>query len=270
MHTQEEYVCKVVLRKKFHELFSVYLSVGHHEHINQISEVVHGSKHSYVMFPRHYGDLHSYVRAKRRLRETETGDLFKQVMSAVHHCHSNGLVIRDLKLRKFVFKDAQKTQLKLEAVEDVFVIGEDDRLSDKHGCPAYVAPEILRCEKYSGRAADMWSAGVMLFTMLAGRYPFHDVQPTALFQRIRRGEYRIPDCVSSRAKNLIRSLLRKNPSERLSAEHVLQHAWFHHGSKIAIGGGYRSCGNTSESYEQTVPCFTIEPPPQEPEATFFL
>ena len=48
---------------------------------------------------------------------------------------------------------------------------EDDTLSDKHGCPAYVSPEILKCNtRYSGRAADMWGLGVMLYTMLVGRY----------------------------------------------------------------------------------------------------
>ena len=46
----------------------------------------------------------------------------------------------------------------------------DDLLSDKHGCPAYVSPEILRCNtQYSGRCADMWGLGVMLYTMMVGR-----------------------------------------------------------------------------------------------------
>ena len=46
----------------------------------------------------------------------------------------------------------------------------DDLLTDKHGCPAYVSPEILRSNtQYSGRSADMWGLGVMLYTMLVGR-----------------------------------------------------------------------------------------------------
>lgn len=47
---------------------------------------------------------------------------------------------------------------------------EEDLLQDKRGCPAYVSPEILRAHRtYSGRAADMWSLGVILYTMLVGR-----------------------------------------------------------------------------------------------------
>ena len=63
-------------------------------------------------------------------------------------------------------------ELKLESLEDGVVLDDasDDWLSDKHGCPAYVSPEILKCNtRYSGRMADMWGLGVMLYTMLIGR-----------------------------------------------------------------------------------------------------
>ena len=65
-----------------------------------------------------------------------------------------------------------RSDLKLECLEDAVVLEDasDDLLTDKHGCPAYVSPEILRSNtKYSGRAADMWGLGVMLYTMLVGR-----------------------------------------------------------------------------------------------------
>ena len=65
-----------------------------------------------------------------------------------------------------------RVNLKLESLEDAVVLDEMDHdlLSDKHGCPAYVSPEILKRDAiYSGRAADMWGLGVMLYTMLVGR-----------------------------------------------------------------------------------------------------
>ena len=65
-----------------------------------------------------------------------------------------------------------RTHLKLESLEDAVILDNpsEDLLQDKRGCPAYVSPEILRANTtYSGKAADMWSLGVILYTMLIGR-----------------------------------------------------------------------------------------------------
>jgi serine/threonine protein kinase len=64
-----------------------------------------------------------------------------------------------------------RVELKLETLEDAIVLenGSDDLLRFNYGCPAYVSPEMLQCTPYSGRAADMWALGVMLYTMLVGR-----------------------------------------------------------------------------------------------------
>merc|ERR1711976_642372 len=160
-----------------------------------------GETKAYIFFATTYGDLHSYVRSKRKLKESEAIKLFKQIVSVILHCHENGIVLRDLKLRKFFFLDPQRTHLVLDGLEDARVLDDhtDDKLLEKHGCPAYVSPEILHTNQfYSGKAADIWSLGVMLYTMLVGRYPFHDTEPNALFTKIRRGLYSIPDNVSSR------------------------------------------------------------------------
>lgn len=123
-----------------------------------------------------------------------------------------------------------RTELKLEGLEDTFVLTDeaDDGLSDKHGCPAYVSPEILHppTQRYSGKASDMWSVGVMFYTMLVGRYPFHDIEPSALFGKIRIGQYALPNVLSTRAKCMIRSLLLLNPLERLTASELSLHPWF--------------------------------------------
>ncbi len=144
-----------------------------------------------------------------------------------------------------------RTQLKLEGLEDACVLDDDDNdsLADKHGCPAYVSPEILNTShSYSGKAADIWSLGVMLYTMLIGRYPFHDTEPGALFSKIRRGQFNIPDSVSSRAKCLIRSLLRHDPIQRLTADEVVQHPWFVAGVPIS-----KHAKAEAKDRDQTVP-----------------
>lgn len=132
----------------------------------------------------------------------------------------------------------------MSGLEDAIVLSDasNDRMIDRHGCPAYVSPEILQCtaifsdkqpamaanETYSGRAADIWSLGVILYTMLVGRYPFQDIDPTALFARIAVGRYTIPSCLSAPARCLIQDLLTRDPEKRLTAAEILRHPWFSH------------------------------------------
>lgn len=231
--TEQEYTCKVFCMKKYQELIAPYTRLCPHEHISRISEIITGEHNVYVFFQRNYGDMHSYVRTCKRLQEEEAVRLFTQMATAVAHCHQNGVVLRDLKLRKFVFTNPQRTKLVLQNLEDSCLLrGEDDSLTDKHGCPAYVGPEILNARhSYSGKAADVWSLGVVLYTMLAGRYPFQDAEPAALFSKIRRGTFTIPDTLSPRARSLVCCMLRKAPSERLAAGDILQHPW------LLWGGG---------------------------------
>lgn len=227
VHTRQELVCRVVGRDSWN-LVTAHYRLDDHQHINSIQEIVVGEEFMYLVFPRSHGDLHSHVRQKKRLREQEARRLFRQMAETVRACHDAGVVLRDLKLRKFVFSNSNRTELKLESLEDAVVLedGEDDVLQDKRGCPAYVSPEILRSHaRYSGRAADMWSLGVILYTMLVGRYPFNDSDHASLFMKISRGHFVVPECLSSRAKCLIRSLLRRDPEERLTASDVLLHPW---------------------------------------------
>eukprot|EP00062_Callorhinchus_milii_P022399 gi/632980139/ref/XP_007906865.1/ PREDICTED: tribbles homolog 3 [Callorhinchus milii] len=226
-HTEQEHVCKVFPMKRYHEVIAPYARLSPHPHVGRVADVITGERKFYAFFERGHGDMHTHVRSCKRLCEEEARTLFRQMVEAVAHCHGNGIVLRDLKLRKFVFTDKQRSKLRLENLEDAYVLpGEDDALTDKHGCPAYVGPEILNAKQsYSGRAADIWSLGVVLYTMLVGRYPFQDTEPAALFGKIRRGVYTVPDTVSPRAKCLIRCILRRNPAERLTAREILDHPW---------------------------------------------
>ena len=79
-----------------------------HEGINQVQKIIVGQSMTFILFNQAYGDLHSYVRTKRRIREPEAADLFKQVVTIVADCHANGIILRDLKLRKFIFSDKEK------------------------------------------------------------------------------------------------------------------------------------------------------------------
>uniref|UniRef100_A0A8D0E2K9 Tribbles pseudokinase 3 n=1 Tax=Salvator merianae TaxID=96440 RepID=A0A8D0E2K9_SALMN len=251
-HTEAEYTCKVYPATAYREVMSPYGALPSHANIAQVAEVIVGDQNVYVFFPSGRDDLHNYVRRRKRLPEPEAASLFRQVAGVVAHCHQHGVILRDLKLRKFVFADRERTQLLLENLEDSHVLsGPDDSMKDKHGCPAYVGPEIL-CSKesYSGKAADVWSLGVVLYTLLVGCYPFQDTTPISLFSKIRRGCFAVPDDLSPKARCLVRCLLRKDPAERLTAGGILLHPWLHPGG-TSEGSGNRSA--REQRLEQLVP-----------------
>ena len=89
----------------------------------------------------------------------------------------------------------------------------------------YVASEMLFPNMYLGKAADIWSVGIILYYLLVGRYPFFDVNPRALFFKIRCGHYLIPNHVSHLVRSLVSSLLSYDPQQRPRAKTILEHPW---------------------------------------------
>lgn len=96
------------VRREACGLLSAHYRVDCHPHINSLHEVLLGERFLYLVFPTAHGDLHSHVRLRKRLRESEARRLFRQIAEAVRACHDQGIVLRDLKLRKFVFADPHR------------------------------------------------------------------------------------------------------------------------------------------------------------------
>lgn len=102
----------------------------------------------------------------------------------------------------------------------------DDTLSDKIGCPLYTAPELL-CPNptYQGKPADIWSLGVILYTMLVGQYPFYERANCNLITLIRHSQVHIPSCLSRPVRYLLLLLLCKDYRDRLQADEVFMTPW---------------------------------------------
>ncbi|KAL0961711.1 hypothetical protein UPYG_G00330710 [Umbra pygmaea] len=251
--TRDELLCKVFDLGMYQEKIRAYSILPLHRNIACIQDIVLGDRLAYIFLEKDYGDMHTLVKSCKRLGEAHAAQLFHQVASAVAHCHQHGIVLGDLKLRKFVFSNEERTHVKMEGLENCRILeGENDSASETHGCPAYVSPEILTgCSSYSGKQADVWSLGVMLFTMLVGRYPFHDPDPATLFSKIRRGQCCLPDGLSHRVRCLLRSLLQKDPWDRLTAAEVLIHPWL-------TSTTQETGPSEQEVAEQKVPSFEIE------------
>lgn len=126
-----------------------------------------------------------------------------------------------------LFFKKYRTQLALCTLKDAYIIEKDDFVSGKHSCPVYISPESLQTESsYSGKASNVWTLGVMLYTILVGRHPFTHTNLNGLYSKIQKCKFNLPELLSPKAKCLICSILRLDPSERLTAEEILSHPWF--------------------------------------------
>jgi BR serine/threonine kinase len=93
------------------------------------------------------------------------------------------------------------------------------------GSPHYTAPEVIRGQPYSGKISDIWSAGVILFTMLSGRHPFDDPSLRSLLIKIKKGEFEMPQ-FDDDIQDLIYKILVVDPEKRITIEDIKKHPAF--------------------------------------------
>lgn len=159
--------------------------------------------------------------------EVEAAGLMKQLLEAVAHCHRLGVAHRDVKPDNVLFGGGG--DLKLADFGSAEWFGDGRRMSGVVGTPYYVAPEVLMGREY-GEKVDVWSCGVILYIMLSGTPPFYGDSAAEIFEAVIRGNLRFPSRifrnVSPAAKDLLRKMICRDPSNRISAEQALRHPWF--------------------------------------------
>lgn len=183
-------------------------------------------------------DLNTYIKANGALIESEAKHIFRQLLTAVHHCHQNKIVLRDIKLSKIFFNDDSCTSVVIGDLDGAEVVSSSDgKLQDQRGSPAYVGPEVLSGRPYDGYAADIWSLGVVLYRLLTGTYPFQGTKPAKLFNKILKGSEAVnfPVDMDKGAQDLISKLLNGNPGARPDSVELLQDSWLtSEGSSVSL------------------------------------
>jgi serine/threonine protein kinase len=172
--------------------------------------------------------LFEHIAAQGRLEEEEAVKFFRQMLSAVGYCHSINICHRDLKPENILLNssgDIKIADFGMAALHQ----SPGYKLKTSCGSPHYAAPELVKGEKYRGDKADIWSLGVILFAMLAGRLPF-DVDAPAdrdwipvLLAKIKRGQYQMESHFSPEAQNLVSRILQINPRDRITMDQLWKH-----------------------------------------------
>ena len=105
------------------------------------------------------------------------------------------------------------------------LITKNQSIQEQCGTPAYLAPEIIADKGYRGYYVDLWSLGVLLYAMLQGTVPFKAKSLEALLALIMKGKLDFPQQISEQATQLIQSMLKIEPEERISIANILRHPW---------------------------------------------
>ncbi|KAL5561116.1 hypothetical protein UlMin_030863 [Ulmus minor] len=169
------------------------------------------------------------------LSEPDSALLIKQLLSALSHCHKLGVVHRDIKPENVLFDSREN--LKLVDFGSVEWLNEDGFTEGVVGMPYYVALEVLLGREYNEKV-DVWSAGVILYIMLARIPPFYGELATEIFEVVMRENLRfltrVFRSISPAVKDLLRKMICRDVSRRLTIDQALRHPW------ILSGGETRS------------------------------
>jgi serine/threonine protein kinase len=245
--TKETFAVKIMkLNHNASQEIDVLEKCQGHSNIVKLIEKMSDNHYNYIVFELlSGGELFSRIRGKNYLSEKEARYYFQQILDAVSFMHAKQIVHKDLKPENILFvDDADDSDLKI--VDFGFALDLNEISTEEvNTCFTldYAAPESL-VKGQTKKSRDLWSLGVILYTMLCGNTPFKPISEQeeqqeqqqqqadlriAVTENIRKGKYNTINCrwsvISHEAKDLIEKLLRVKESERISLNHVRDHPW---------------------------------------------
>ncbi|CAD8061662.1 unnamed protein product [Paramecium primaurelia] len=199
-----------------------------HPNIVKLHELFQDTKNYYLITEfLEGGELFQKITEMKYFTEKMAADIMKQILGGVVHCHEKKIVHRDLKPENILFENKkQNSNLKIIDFGTSKKVESNQNLTKRLGTPYYIAPEVLK-RNYNEKC-DVWSCGVILYIMLCGYPPFGG-QDQEILQNIEIGKYEFDpedwNKISEEAKNLIKKMLTKDYTQRISAQEAFNDPW---------------------------------------------
>ncbi|KAI9208700.1 kinase-like domain-containing protein, partial [Polychytrium aggregatum] len=171
------------------------------------------------------GELIDYIAARSRLTEKEARKFFRQIISAMDHCHQANVVHRDLKLENLLLNSDRNILISDFGLGRTFTSDQDDYMKTFCGTPNYAAVELISGIPYIGVKSDVWAMGVVLYVMMTGRPPFVGENISALYSKIKAVDYKCPDYFSPELRKLLSRILVRDPKARIDMEGLRNDPW---------------------------------------------
>eukprot|EP01010_Urceolus_cornutus_P004395 NODE_67_length_2658_cov_327.802223_g52_i0.p1 GENE.NODE_67_length_2658_cov_327.802223_g52_i0~~NODE_67_length_2658_cov_327.802223_g52_i0.p1 ORF type:complete len:317 (+),score=50.45 NODE_67_length_2658_cov_327.802223_g52_i0:73-1023(+) len=167
-------------------------------------------------------------RRKRRLSESEAAYVLMQTLNGVKYMHENNIIHRDLKLGNIFMNEKMEVKIGDFGLAAQLEFDGERKLT-VCGTPNYIAPEVLEGGHHGHSfEVDIWSVGVIMYTLLVGKPPFETNDVKQTYRRIRASSYSFPESLelSHGAKRLIQRILQSVPESRPSLTDLTNDAWF--------------------------------------------
>ena len=206
----------------------------HHPNIVAFEHYFEDSENVYLLIEIcHNQTLNELLKRRKKLTELEVQCYAVQIIKALKYLHSHRVIHRDLKLGNLFISE------KLEIKVGDFGLAtnlefDGERKRTVCGTPNYIAPEILEGKTGHSYEVDVWSLGVIMYTLIIGKPPFETNNVKETYKRIKMGNYSFPEnaVISEPAKDLIQSILVLDPHKRPKLEEILNHDFFNIGINI--------------------------------------
>ena len=198
------------------------------------------------------GELYNHIIEEICLNEKEASYYFYQLINGLEYLHKNGIVHRDLKSENLLINKNNILKIIDFGLSNYY----DNRklLSSRCGSPSYAAPEVIEGKKYDGIMVDIWSTGIILYSMLCGCFPFNDDNKDILYEKIIKGHINYPDNLDEDAIDLIKKILVNEPKRRISLQNIKKHIFYQKGRKEFI----KMYNNIIKTNKENIKSKTIE------------
>jgi BR serine/threonine kinase len=197
------------------------MKIVKHDSIIKLIDVCESEKFTYIIAElATQGDLFDYLSRRPPIDLATAIKFFRQIMSGVQYLHQHGICHRDLKLENILVDESNR----LKITDFGFARWMRNGItSESCGSLDYAAPEILRGDRqYNGRAADIWSCGVILFVLVFREMPFDGRSRSERAAKIQRADFVLPN-IDTRVSRLINRMLVWDADKRLTAAEIMNH-----------------------------------------------
>ena len=195
-----------------------------HKNIIKLFEYLETETYFYIIMENiPGGNLLNIINKMLKIPEKLSKYIFKQLIEGIKYIQNQGIVHRDIKPDNILI-DLNNT-IKICDFGVSKEVKQNQLLKDSCGTPAFVAPEILLDSPYDPFKCDIWSSGVVLYTMLSGVVPFRGNNDHQLHKSILRKFTQLND-ISIECQALIYKLLVVNLNKRIKIDNILYHKWF--------------------------------------------